>query len=464
MRPSPLLDAPGALAADSVAVPGGAPAGPGAADTVPAADPDALVPAHYGDPLREQRLLADGLAVSALARDVVAVTGADRLTWLTTLSSQRLTGLTPGDGGAEALLLDARGHIAHALAALDDGRTLLLVTEAGDGPALADLLDRMRFMLRVEVRPREDLVALGALGAGRERLRRAADAVGALVGAWTDPWPGVVEGGTSYDVGLDSPHPGRAYAAGFVLVPATGVVEVVRVFAVGGSADEGSDGVRSGAAGSDGTQPGGALAGAAEHDALAGAMAWEALRIEAGRPRRAREVDERAIPHELDWLRTAVHLTKGCYPGQETVARTLNLGRPPRRLTLLQLDGLAGGLPAPGDVVRLGERAVGAVTSAARHHELGPIALALLRRGVPVEAALSVEVSEAVDGAAGASAETADAAGGPGAAPGERVVVGRVAAAQEPLVTPEGRAQASPAERPGAGLRTSLLHRRDDGR
>ena len=159
-----------------------------------------------------------------------------------------------------------------------------------------------------------------------------------------------------------------------------------------------------------------------------------------------------------------MHLTKGCYPGQETVARTLNLGRPPRRLTLLQLDGLAGGLPAPGDAVRLGERTVGAVTSVARHHELGPIALALLRRGVPAGAALSVDVSGAADGAAGASAETAGAAGGPGAAPGERVVVGRVAAAQEPLVTPEGRAQASPAERPGAGLRTSLLHRRDDGR
>ena len=476
MRPSPLLDAPGALAA------GPAPAaGPGLAG----ADPDALVPAHYGDPLREQRLLADGLAVSALARDVVAVTGADRLTWLTTLSSQRLTGLAPGDGGAEALLLDARGHIAHALAALDDGRTLLLVTEAGDGPALAALLDRMRFMLRVEVGAREDLVALGALGAGRERLRRAADVTGALVGAWTDPWPGVVEGGTSYDVGLDSPHPGRAYAAGFVLVPATGVVEVVRAFAAGGpAAEEPPD--ENAAAGPAG-ESGGALVAVAEHDALAGAMAWEALRIEAGRPRRAREVDERAIPHELDWLRTAVHLTKGCYPGQETVARTLNLGRPPRRLTLLQLDGLAGGLPAPGDVVRLGERAVGAVTSAARHHELGPIALALLRRGVPVEAALSVEVSEAASGpgetgavsgasaasgtgpvsGAGAAPRTAgpdavDAADGP--APGERVVVGRVAAAQEVLVAPEGRAQASPAERPGAGLRTSLLHRRDGGR
>ena len=72
---------------------------------------------------------------------------------------------------------------------------------------------------------------------------------------------------------------------------------------------------------------------------LAGTWAWEALRVEAWRPRLGREVDERAIPHELDWLRTGVHLDKGCYRGQETVARVFNLGRPPRRLVLLHLDG-----------------------------------------------------------------------------------------------------------------------------
>ena len=171
---------------------------------------------------------------------------------------------------------------------------------------------------------------------------------------------------------------------------------------------------------------------------LAGALAWEALRIEAGRPRRAREADARAIPHELDWLRTAVHLTKGCYPGQETIARTLNLGRPPRRLTVLQLDGLGGDLPQPGASVRMGERPVGAVTSVARHHDLGPIALALLRRAVPAGEQLTVEITE-ID-------ETT----------GETIAVGRVDAAQELLVSPEGRAQASPAERPGAGLRKGL--------
>ena len=409
MRPSPLLNRPGAVAS--------APE-----------DPDQAVPAHLGDPGREQAALAEGRAVCALARDVVTVTGPDRLSWLTTLSSQVLTGLEPGDGGAETLLLDAQGHITHALAALDDGRTLWLVTEAGNGEALATFLDSMRFMLRVEVTERPDVMALGALGEGLDALAQAArdtapdvpdaqadtDQTAAapqdsLIGLWRDPWPGVVDGGTSYDVGTDWSHPGQGYRAGFVLVPAQSVNAVV-----------------------------GAFLAAGEGRRLAGVLAWEALRIEAGRPRWAREADARAIPHELDWLRTAVHLTKGCYPGQETIARTLNLGRPPRRLTVLQLDGLGGDLPQPGAVVRMGERTVGAVTSVARHHELGPIALALLRRAVPAGEQLTVEITEVDE------------------ATGETIPVGRVDAAQEVLVSPEGRAQASPAERPGAELRKGL--------
>ena len=408
MLPSPLLTRPGAVAS-----------APG--------DPDQAVPAHFGDPGREQSALAEGRAVCALARDVVTVTGPDRLSWLTTLSSQVLTALEPGDGGAETLLLDAQGHITHALAALDDGRTLWLVTEADSGEALAAFLDSMRFMLRVEVTERPDVMALGALGEGLEALAQAArdtasdasdspeaqaDAAepqGSLIGLWRDPWPGVVEGGTSYDVGADRPHPGQGYRAGFVLVPVRSVDAVAQAFL---AAEEGRR--------------------------LAGALAWEALRIEAGRPRWAREADARAIPHELDWLRTAVHLTKGCYPGQETIARTLNLGRPPRRLTVLQLDGLVGDMPRPGASVRMGERAVGAVTSVARHHELGPIALALLRRAVPVGEQLTVQITEVDE------------------ATGETVPVGRVDAAQEVLVSPEGRAQASPSERPGAELRKGL--------
>lgn len=398
MRRSPLLDRAGAV--------------PNAVG-----DPDELVPAHYGDPLREQRLLESAAAVTVLARDVVAVTGADRLSWLTTLSSQVLTDLTPGDGGLETLVLDAKGRIVHALAALDDAETLWLVTEAGRGPALVEFLERMRFMLRVEVSVRDDVAVVAALGEGLERLETAISASPAVcLGVWRDPWPGVVEGGTSYDVGLTRAHPGSNYRAGLALVAEDALGAVVDAF----------------------------LAVAPERG-LAGSSAWEALRVEAGRPRWAREADERAIPHELDWLRTAVHLTKGCYPGQETVARTLNLGKPPRRLTILQLDGLAGALPEPGAVVRLGERAAGVATSVVRHHDLGPMALALLRRGVPADAALAVEVAESTEGAENTESD------GP-------AVLTRVDAAQEVLVSPEGRAQASPAERPGAGLRKSLLH------
>jgi folate-binding protein YgfZ len=121
---------------------------------------------------------------------------------------------------------------------------------------------------------------------------------------------------------------------------------------------------------------------------VAGVWALEALRIADGRPRLGLETDHRTIPHELGWLETAVHLDKGCYRGQETVARVHNLGRPPRRLVLLHLDGSESVQPGHGEPVLLGDRAVGTVTSAARHYELGPIALALVKRSTPVEETL----------------------------------------------------------------------------
>jgi folate-binding protein YgfZ len=113
--------------------------------------------------------------------------------------------------------------------------------------------------------------------------------------------------------------------------------------------------------------------------------------VAAWRPRLGFETDHRTIPHEVDWLRTAVHLHKGCYRGQETVARVHNLGRPPRRLVFLHLDGSGHTLPARGAAVELDGRAVGHLTSVARHFEDGPIALALVKRNTPVEAVLAVE-------------------------------------------------------------------------
>ncbi|QQM67631.1 CAF17-like 4Fe-4S cluster assembly/insertion protein YgfZ [Actinomyces weissii] len=425
------------------------PGGPSAGAAAPLLV-DATVPAHYGSPTREQVALLEGRAVTALASDVVEVTGPDRLSWLTTLSSQLHTGLGPQHPGVEALVLDAQGHVAHAYAAIDDGAATYLLTDAGRGPGLAQFLDSMRFMLRVQVQVREDLAVLGVMGPGRELLEAAAAGARALVGTWHDPWPGVVEGGTAYDVGLAAEgrpfrHPGAGWAAWWMLVRAESLLEVVKRFlsgAVGGALPSAAAGAvpAAGVAGSPGGlgavgAAAGAVPGSRFGRCLAGAMAWEALRVEAGRPRLVREADERSIPNELDWLRTAVHLSKGCYPGQETVARTLNLGRPPRRLTILQLDGLSGDLPQPGAVVRLGDRPVGRVTSVAWHHELGPIALALLRRSTPLEAALLVDVE------------------GPEPDPAAAAAGARVAAAQEPLVTPEGKARVSPERRPGEGLR-----------
>jgi folate-binding protein YgfZ len=114
----------------------------------------------------------------------------------------------------------------------------------------------------------------------------------------------------------------------------------------------------------------------------AGLAALEALRVEARRPRFGVDTDHRTIPNELEWLRTAVHLDKGCYRGQETVARVHNLGRPPRRLVLLHLDGVSEELPAPGTPVLAGSREVGRVGTAVRHHELGVVALALVKQSV----------------------------------------------------------------------------------
>lgn len=158
----------------------------------------------------------------------------------------------------------------------------------------------------------------------------------------------------------------------------------------------------------------------------AGCSALEALRIAARLPRFGRETDHRTLPNEVGWLDTAVHLDKGCYRGQEAVARVHNLGRPPRRLTFLHLDGSVDALPGHGAQVGDGKRSVGFVTSSARHADLGPIALALVRRNVPVGAALVVDAGAHADVDAGAHAE-ADAGAG----------AGTVAAAQETVVDPD---------------------------
>ncbi|GGT40060.1 YgfZ/GcvT domain-containing protein [Nonomuraea spiralis] len=278
---SPLLDLPGAVAADG---------------------PDADVAAHYGDLFAEQRALAKGEAVVDRSnREVIRISGADRLKWLNDLTSQKLDALPPGQW-TQTLDLDLQGRVVHHLTLVDDGESVLAHVEPGTAQSLIDYLDRMRFMLRVEVSRADDLAVLST--ATEDFLVPRAEL---------------------------ADHLGRP---------------------------------------------------------LAGLWAYEALRIEAHRPRFGFETDHKTIPHEVDWIGSAVHLSKGCYRGQETVARVHNLGHPPRRLVFLHLDGSVDTLPVHGAPVIFESQEVGVVGSAARHHELGPIALAVVKRTVPVDAPL----------------------------------------------------------------------------
>ena len=140
--------------------------------------------------------------------------------------------------------------------------------------------------------------------------------------------------------------------------------------------------------------------------ARAGTWAYEALRVAAGRPRLGFDTDHKTIPAEVNWLDVAVHLQKGCYRGQETVARVHNLGQPPRRLVRLHLDGSADALPVRGDALQLDGRTVGFVGTVVQHYELGPIALGLVKRKVSDDSAVvAVPASgEGVDG--GAASDT----------------------------------------------------------
>ncbi len=120
-----------------------------------------------------------------------------------------------------------------------------------------------------------------------------------------------------------------------------------------------------------------------------GTWALEAERVASGRARLLFETDHKSIPNELGFLNNAVHMRKGCYPGQETVAKVFNLGQPPRRLVLLHLDGTEVELPAHGTPVMNGDKEVGYIGTVARHYELGPIALAVVKRTTPTDAVLS---------------------------------------------------------------------------
>ncbi|WP_069165656.1 CAF17-like 4Fe-4S cluster assembly/insertion protein YgfZ [Nocardia altamirensis] len=340
VAPSPILAVSGAVA--------GAPG-----------SPDAAVAWHYGDPLGEQRAAVQRAAVIDRShRFVITITGAERLTWLHTITSQHIAGLGNGES-AENLDLDLNGRVLHHFVLTELDGTVYIDAEGDRGPALLEFLRKMVFW--ADAQPAAaDYAVLSLLGPKVAELTEAIG-VASLPGTYAAvplpdggflrrmPWPTA----DSFDLVIP-----RAQLSDWW----TRLTEA-------------------------GAEP-------------AGLWTFEALRVAAVRPRIGLDTDERTIPHEARWIGGvaeygAVHLDKGCYRGQETVARVHNLGKPPRHLVLLHLDGSADERPSAGDDVTAGGRTVGRLGTVIDHYELGPIALALIKRTVPADTALTAGPSAA---------------------------------------------------------------------
>jgi folate-binding protein YgfZ len=273
---------------------------------------------HFGEPNKEQKALLEGKAWADLSHlAVIAVSGEDRLKWLHDLTTQHLVDFGVGIW-TSALILDPQGHVEYQFSLVDDGATTFIVLDPHFAETLINYLNKMRFMLKVEVR---DATAEYAV--------------------------------------LRAPGAANEVGGPFALVPRNELEDMKATF------------------GSTAMQ--------------VGTWALDAERVAAGRPRHGIDTDFKSIPNELGVIHGAVHMNKGCYRGQETVAKIYNLGKPPRRLVMLHLDGHAVVMPPTGTPVMNGENQVGFLGTVARHHELGPIALAIVKRNTPVDAELTVE-------------------------------------------------------------------------
>jgi len=282
------------------------------------AGPDKGAVWHFGDPVKEQRALAAGTAWADLSHhNIVAVSGQDRLKWLHDLTTQFISDVQPGVW-LPNMILDAKGHIEYQFNVVDDGTTTFLVLDPGYIDNLIEYLNKMRFMLQVDVRDASNEFAV-----------------------------------------LRAPGNPTLIGGPFALVPRAEVEEMKKTFG--------------------------------EVATQVGTWALDAERVAAHRPRIGFETDHKSIPNEIGVLNSAVHMKKGCYRGQETVAKIYNLGNPPRRLVLLHLDGSDVGFPAVGTKIENDGVVVGFIGTVARHHELGTIALAIVKRNTPIDATLTVD-------------------------------------------------------------------------
>jgi len=273
---------------------------------------------HFGEPNQEQKSLVAGDAWADLShRGVISISGKDRLTWLHALTTQHVEKLEAGKW-VEALILDVQGHVIDQLLIVDDGSTTWLHTENSRTQEILDYLNKMKFMLEVEVKDLSDDYAV-----------------------------------------LRAPGKSDLLGGPYALVPRGELKDTTDAFS--------------------------------KAHTQVGMWALEAERVAQGRARLLFEVDHKSIPNELGFINKAVHMDKGCYRGQETVAKVFNLGQPPRKLVRLHLDGSMVAMPEHGAKVFLEDKEVGFIGTLARHYELGPIALAVIKRNVSVDATLICE-------------------------------------------------------------------------
>jgi hypothetical protein len=322
-----------------------------AAVPAPASSPDAGATWHYGDPLGEQRAaLSDAVIIDRSHRGVITLTGPDRLSWLHSISSQHVADLADG-ATVENLSLDGQGRVEDHWIQTELGGVSYLDTEPWRADPLLAYLKRMVFW--ADVAPEAAAYAVLSLLGPALAEQKVLDALG--IDALPEGTAVSVEDGGF--VRRMPTHPDGPAVALDLLVPRHQLP----------AWRERLEGA--------GVRP-------------AGVWAYEAHRVAGLRPRLGVDTDERTIPHEVGWIPSAVHLDKGCYRGQETVARVHNLGKPPRMMVLTHLDGSAS-RPATGAALLAGGRTVGRVGTVVDHVDLGPVALALVKRGLTADTPLT---------------------------------------------------------------------------
>ena len=273
---------------------------------------------HFGEPNQEQKALAAGNAWADLShRGIISISGKDRLTWLHALTTQHLEKLAAGKW-VESLILDVQGHVIDQMFLVDDGSTTWLHTENSRTQEILDYLNKMKFMLEVDVKNQSNGYAV-----------------------------------------LRAPGKSDLLGGPYALVPRGELKDTTDAFS--------------------------------KSNLQVGMWALEAERVVQGRARLLFETDHKSIPNELGFINKAVHMNKGCYRGQETVAKVFNLGQPPRKLVTLHLDGSMVAMPENGAKIFLENKEVGFIGTVARHYEQGPIALAVVKQNVPIEANLLSE-------------------------------------------------------------------------